>query len=207
MSQIYSFYTITAPNSIRPHSDFNITCNFSSDVANYVYDVQFIISGRDFSNKLVFLKNTNTQIKANEVHSVKIQLGELPIGNYKLKVQGFTDPLIDEEKLLQFKAKTQSTIIQTDKAMYKPGDNVKFRVLLFDAATKPTVIKDSLDIHITDSANNRIKQWAKQSVAQGVFKGELQLSSNPILGRWCLTAVIGEGVVSTKIFSYCSNLN
>jgi CD109 antigen len=202
----FSFYTITAPNSIRPHSDFNITCNFSSNDPNYVYDVQFIISGRDFSNKLAFLKNTAAQIKANEVHSVKIQLGELPIGNYKLKVQGFSDPLIDEEKMLQFKAKTQSTIIQMDKAMYKPGDKVQFRVLAFDAATKPLIIKENLNVFISDSADNRIKQWTKQSVAQGVFKGDLQLSSNPILGRWCLTAVVADGVVRMETFRYPKEL-
>jgi CD109 antigen len=198
-TQHCSFYTITAPNTIRPHSDFNITCHFSSNDPNFVYDVQFIISGLDSSNKLAFLKKTAAQIKANEVHSVKIQLSELPKGGYKLKVQGFSDPLIDEEKKLYLEAKTHSTIIQLDKAMYKPGDKVQFRVLFFDAATKPMVIKENLNIHISDKADNRIKQWTKQSVAHGVFKGELQLSSSPILGSWCLTAVVGDGKVRLQV--------
>jgi CD109 antigen len=194
--QLYSFYTITAPNTIRPHSDFNIICHFSSNEPNSVYGVQFIIIGLDYSSKkLAFIKSTAAKIKANEVHSIKIQLCELPKGNYKLKVQGFSDPPIDEEKELKFEAKTYSTIIQMDKSFYKPGDKVQFRVLAFDSATKPLIIKENLTVYISDDQGNRIKQWTKQSVAQGVFKGDLQLSSNPILGRWCLTAVVGDGKV------------
>jgi CD109 antigen len=160
-----------------------------------VYDVRFNLTGLNSSNKRVFFKNTTAQIKANEVHMVKIQLDELPKADYVLHVQSFSGPPIDEKKELYFVAKTHSTIIQLDKAVYKPGDKVQFRVLFFDAATKPMVIKENLNIHISDKAENRIKQWTKQSVAQGVFKGELQLSSSPILGSWCLTAVIGDGVV------------
>jgi CD109 antigen len=126
------------------------------------------------------------------------KLDEVPNGNYKLKIHGLAGLLVDEEKTLQYNAKTHSTIIQTDKSMYKPGDKVQFRVLFMDSETKPLAITEGLSVYILDNMGNRIVQWKDVVTPQGVFKADLQLSSNPVLGVWQIIAEL-KGVVSAKL--------
>lgn len=76
--------------------------------------------------------------------------------------------------------------VQTDKAVYKPGDTVRFRVLVLDPNTKPLPKVDTVKVHITDGKNNRIKQWNDAKLVKGVFESELALSSAPVLGNWMI---------------------
>jgi len=76
-----------------------------------------------------------------------------------------------------------SVLVQTDKAIYKPGDKVQFRVLILDSETKP-LPATSVEIYITDGKNNRIKQFDNIFFKKGVFKQSLKLSDEPVLGIW-----------------------
>ncbi len=50
-----------------------------------------------------------------------------------------------------------------------------------------------------DGKGNRIKQWNRVFTKQGVFASELQLSDQPVLGDWNITAVV-SGQSTSKIF-------
>lgn len=68
--------------------------------------------------------------------------------------------------------------------MYKPGDIVKFRVLILDSETKPAIIKGPLKVYIKDGKSNRLKQWLDAKTTKGVYTNEFQLSDSPVLGIW-----------------------
>ncbi|XP_052103757.1 CD109 antigen-like [Mytilus californianus] len=85
---------------------------------------------------------------------------------------------------IQATTKATSIFIQTDKAIYKPGDLVQFRVF----GTDPSLIvrNESLDMFIQDPKNNRVKQYLKVKPAFGVFAGSFQLSTLTNLGTWTI---------------------
>jgi CD109 antigen len=111
-------------------------------------------------------------------------LGLLRRADYKLKAEGISGLGFNNETSLNFISKSFSVLVQTDKAIYKPGDTIKFRVLALDANTKPLIVNKEMAIHITDAKGNRIKQWKDVSTAKGVYSNELELSSQPVLGDW-----------------------
>lgn len=69
-------------------------------------------------------------------------------GEYKLIATG--QNLNETETTLTLQTKTMSVFIQSDKAMYKPGDKVQFRVIVVDKNLNPATIKN-MDIYITVS--------------------------------------------------------
>lgn len=90
--------------------------------------------------------------------------------------------------------------IQTDKATYKPGDLVRYRVLFLDDQTRPAKLKNPVDIFINDAASNRIKQLKNVDLIHSVYTGEHQLSEFPALGDWDITVYENEKPVKTKKF-------
>lgn len=79
--------------------------------------------------------------------------------------------------------KKLSVLVQTDKAIYKPGDKVRFRIILVNGDLKPYIAK-TVEVFITDATSNRIKQYDSVSFVKGVADLELQLSEEPVIGIW-----------------------
>lgn len=111
--------------------------------------------------------------------------------------------------------------MQTDKAIYKPGDKVKYRVLILNPSLRP-VSTILMDVHFLvksniyrlicfqrvlfqnlllklrsvsqDGRGNRIKEWRKQSTSHGIFSSEFQLSEHPVLGTWNITVNVVDQI-------------
>ena len=83
--------------------------------------------------------------------------------------------------------KKYAVFVQTDKSVYKPSDNIKFRVMVLDAETRPFNF-EKIDIYITDGGDNRIKQYedVDKNFIKGVYQNELQLSDLPVMGLWSI---------------------
>lgn len=82
------------------------------------------------------------------------QIGSLEAGEYNFTAVGVGESgleLKNNVTTLTLQTKTKSTFIQTDKAMYKPGDKVQFRVIVVDRDLNPAKIKN-MDIFIKVSA-------------------------------------------------------
>jgi CD109 antigen len=99
---------------------------------------------------------------------------------------------------LSINAKKNSVLIQTDKAMYKPGDNVQFRVLVMDRDMKPAT-NANVAIFISDGAQNRVKQFDNIVFNKGVFENSMQLSELPVMGNWRINVKV-NGVDTVKQF-------
>lgn len=105
---------------------------------------------------------------------------------YELHISGKseTEIVFSNRTRLTFDSKRISVFIQTDKVIYKPKQEVKFRVLTLFSDLKP--YKTPVDIYIKDPKSNLIQQWLSQEGELGVVSKTFQLSSHPILGDWSI---------------------
>ncbi|XP_040839571.1 CD109 antigen isoform X1 [Ochotona curzoniae] len=125
-----------------------------------------------------------------------LTLPALPLNSaneiYELRVIGKAQnkTLFSNSTRLSFETKRISVFIQTDKPLYKPGQEVKFRVLTLFQDFKP--YKTSLTILLKDPKSNLIQQWLSQQNELGVVSKTFQLSSHPILGDWSIQVQVND---------------
>lgn len=195
-----SFYTIVAPEHVRPHLDYKVSVTLHNDVE----PVTMRLSIQDGAN---YKTEEEVTIKSNHTELVTLRIGELDLTKgYKFVAEGISGILFKNESNLKIESKNVSIFIQTDKAIYKPGETIKFRVLVLDAELKPATLKSDslLSIHVTDPEKNRIKQWLKVTPTKGVFTSEIQLSELPVQGTWQFEAQVGneKKTKTVDVFEY-----
>lgn len=100
---------------------------------------------------------------------------------------------------LHINRKQFSVFVQTDKSIYKPSDNVQFRVLVLDAETRP-LDTSNVEIYISDGADNRVKQFEKPQFNKGVYQNEMQLSDLPVMGTWKIHVKVNNAEGTEKKF-------
>lgn len=77
-----------------------------------------------------------------------LQIGELGPGSYNLTVRSTKGLEFFNTTKLDYVEKSHSVFIQTDKAIYKPGHTIQFRVVIVNPQLKPSVT-GSVDIYVT----------------------------------------------------------
>lgn len=78
--------------------------------------------------------------------------------SYKFVAEGVSGILFKNESSLRVQSKNASTFIYTDKAIYKPGETVKFRVLVLDWNLKPAKLdkENQINVYITVSFRDTV---------------------------------------------------
>jgi CD109 antigen len=115
-----------------------------------------------------------------------------------LEVTSLTPCLEFNEKIfLYHESYTFSVLIQTDKSVYKPGDFIKFRVLVLDFETRPIDVQATLTVAISDANQNRVQIWNDVSTCQGVYNNEFKLDTiNDLkLGLWQIEVEFKDKVI------------
>ncbi|XP_073402583.1 alpha-2-macroglobulin [Dendrobates tinctorius] len=77
--------------------------------------------------------------------------------------------------------------IQTDKPIYKPGQNVQFRIAALDE-TFHAVSEKFPVVYVEDPQRNRIAQWLDVETKKGIAQESFLLTSEPRLGTYKLVA-------------------
>lgn len=178
--QQQGYYTIVAPKVLRPNSEYHVAVStqFVSEPCEFVVTVggKQDVGSNFVTNQMITVEPYTTRI-------VKLEIGDLGTGVYKLIVKGQKGLVFENSTSVDYIHKSYSVFIQTDKAIYKPGHKVMFRAIVLNSHLKPSVT-GALDIFITDGKGNRVKQWKRALTTKGVFSGDLQLSESPVLGDW-----------------------
>ncbi|GIY49716.1 murinoglobulin-1 [Caerostris extrusa] len=90
-------------------------------------------------------------------------------------------------------------VIQTDKPLYQPGQEVKFRILKLDKKLKPSNDPDDLvNVYVEDPKGTRLFQFNKINLANGLAQREFPLSDEPNLGTWRITVSTKDDSESTS---------
>ncbi|XP_038106494.1 CD109 antigen isoform X5 [Culex quinquefasciatus] len=188
------FYSIVASNLLRPNSEYHVSVNN----LNIADTVRFRITLNN-TDTGVPVASEDVNLGPGESRLIPFSIGDIPQAEYGLTAEGLSGFTFRNETRITYQAKSFSVLVQTDKAIYKPGDTVRFRVLVLDPNTKPLQKVDTIKVHITDGKSNRIKQWSDAKLVKGVFESELALSSAPVLGRWMVNVEVLEKT-TTKEF-------
>lgn len=147
------YYTILAPKKFRPNSDFiaNLTIHDANCELNEPIVVRISIQDEDNDNG--YQIHHDVTMKPNATELVKIPVGNVSLdNNYKLVVKGMSGITLEREADLDLQTQTHTILIQTDKAIYKPNDCIRFRVLVLDSELKAAPINNNeLNIQIAVS--------------------------------------------------------
>ncbi|XP_042302267.1 CD109 antigen [Sceloporus undulatus] len=121
-------------------------------------------------------------------------------GPYDLLVKGYSEGqlLFSNRTTLSFEHKSFSVFLQTDKSVYKPGQDVKIRIVTLYPDLKP--FNTPVNIYIRDPRRNLIQQWMTQNGKLGKIAKQFKLSKHPVLGDWSLHVEV-NGQVHHQIFT------
>lgn len=144
----YRFYTIVAPENIRPYSDYRV----SVSVYNQTEPITIRLSINDEDDTIA---TKDVDIVSNETKLVALPIEELAVnGHIAFLAEGMSGIIFKNFTLLNVESKNYSLFIQTDKAIYKPGESIKFRILVLDFDLKPIELLDKwLKVFVTVNMN------------------------------------------------------
>ncbi|XP_075411003.1 CD109 antigen [Tenrec ecaudatus] len=185
-------FLVTAPGIIRPggnvtigvelleHSPSQVTVK--AEVLKMVSNLTIpVLEAEEVFEKGSFKTLVLPSLPLNSVNEI-----------YELHVTGRAEDeiLFSNRTLLSFETKRMSVFIQTDKPLYKPKQEVKFRVVTLFSDFRP--YKTALNIVIKDPKSNLIQQWLSEENNLGVVSKTFQLSSHPIFGDWSIQVQVND---------------
>ncbi|KAK0052968.1 thioester-containing protein 4, partial [Biomphalaria pfeifferi] len=187
-----SSYVVIAPSKVRANMDLTLSVN----ILNSTGDVTVVAS---------LLREQTPVVSATKVFqegspgTLNMKLpADLPSSTYTLNVKGSGGLTFDESENLNYNNKETSVFIQINKAIFKPGDIVNFRV--FGVYSDLKSYTDPIDISIYDANSNKIKQWLQVTPTNGVIAEGLTLSTQPVLGDWKISVEAGR-TKEEKVFT------
>ncbi|XP_063878057.1 CD109 antigen-like isoform X2 [Scylla paramamosain] len=182
-------YSVVAPRVLRPNQVFHVAV--SSHGTEGEVQVSAEVGGKQDSGNIILLRQI-ADLQPDSTQVLKFEIGDIGPGQYNLSVSGFGALTFRNTTELDYVHKSYSVFIQTDKTIYKPGDLMRFRVVVVNPLLRPFVT-GSVDIYVKDGAGNRVRQWKRVFTNRGVWSGELQLAEEPVLGDWNITVeVLGQ---------------
>lgn len=182
-------YFITAPSVFRPGQPFKLRVWLKDTVTDPVNITCGIL---DLKLKTVIASNSDTFANGS---SKEIAL-QVPYGvasttvTYSLSVNGTGGTNFSETKYVRFMEKGFSIYIQTDKAVYKPGQKVLMRI--FGVHPDLKLYTGNLTVDILDPNGNKMAHWVNVNSQSGVIKKEFLLSTQPVEGNWKISVTAAK---------------
>ena len=85
---------------------------------------------------------------------------------------------------------TKALFLETDKPIYKPGQDIHMRVLMLDPELKP--LSENVTVEVQDAKGTKVFKQQATTGGFGMAELEMPLSTEPNLGIWKLTARSGD---------------
>lgn len=96
---------------------------------------------------------------------------------------------------------SRNIFIQLDKPVYKPGDLVRFRVIVLDNNLK-LYHANNIDVNIIDALGNKLKVTDDLSGRErAVIVEKFQLADETVLGDWKVEVIVEKQKATTKTFA------
>ena len=128
----------------------------------------------------------NAQATIEGSGTVSIQVPRVSPGEYEIEVKGLGFRDLAQVRVVD----TKALFLETDKPIYKPGQDIHMRVLMLDPELKP--LSENVTVEVQDAKG--IKVFKQQGAADdfGMANLQMPLSTEPNLGVWKLTAISGD---------------
>ncbi|XP_041375995.1 CD109 antigen-like isoform X3 [Gigantopelta aegis] len=193
ISQAYGNYLVLGPTVFRPDSDYSVEVSIVG--ASGPVNVQVSLGQKGMTP--VASKTVN--IANDDANMVTLAIGSsVPDGTYELTVTGSGGLTFTNSTLVALKKMTHMILIQFDKAIYKPNQMVRIRVLSVDPENL-SLKKISTYLSISDESGNKLDELKNATSDTGVISWDYQLSDQPPLGTWKVLAK-NEGGEFEKTF-------
>ncbi|XP_011696887.1 PREDICTED: alpha-2-macroglobulin-like protein 1 isoform X2 [Wasmannia auropunctata] len=101
----------------------------------------------------------------------------------KIKFDKYPDYVVENEKEVYIEHDSLITFVETDKPVYKPGQDVNIRILTLKHDLKPWK-KTIPKVWIENPSEVRVAQWANVSTENGMAQIKFALSPEPTPGTW-----------------------
>lgn len=175
-------YTIVAPKKLRPNLEYHVSVSLHDALSAITMNVA--VSGPSDGGSYNRV-DRDIILNPRETQIINFDIGEWGAGKYNLTVVSRGSFRFENTTQLEYEHKSYSVFIQTDKAVYKPGQLVQFRVIVVNPYLSPSVT-GAIDMFVRDAKSNRIKQWKRVFTTRGIVSEQLQLSNDPVLGDWTI---------------------
>ncbi|XP_059841507.1 CD109 antigen isoform X1 [Hypanus sabinus] len=187
-------YVITAPRKLSTRLNMTFTiCILEGSQSPVTITARISDKGQNITSA------TDT-FHPGSIGKLVLPTEGLPENRYNLVVEGHGDQnlLFSESSSAEIIPERVSALIQTDKAMYKPGQTVKIRAICIYTDLKPYLGK--INILIYNPQGSVIQQWTDLETTLGVVSKEFLLSPNALQGSWEIRVTFNE-VIQKKTFS------
>uniref|UniRef100_A0A1A9VUW4 TEP1-F n=1 Tax=Glossina austeni TaxID=7395 RepID=A0A1A9VUW4_GLOAU len=185
-------YSIVAPRSIYSNRKYSVSVTLHDAGQSVTFNIG--ITGPSYNH------SKSVELSPKELKRIDFNVPELEKGIYQLVSKGIRGLYFENTTYLSVEYSRPNLYIQTDKAMYKPGDLVQYRILILDENFRPLKSDRSLGIAIKDAANNLVKDIKNAENIKGVFSDKLQLTVQPVLGLWIIEVSLSDHLEKTKEF-------
>ncbi|CAN7984390.1 unnamed protein product, partial [Ixodes hexagonus] len=179
-SSLHSGYIFTAPKVLRSETEalFRLTL---TDVKE---DGKVTVRLLKYNNDSIVLAEQEYDVKNGESTFLPFNVPKKLDSQAKIEVNGtFGSYVFGDRKEIDFQKSKNNVLIQSDKALYKPGQKVQFRVLPINNELKP-VTDVQATIYVTSPGDVRIAQWNNVTFEKGIVQRDFKLTEEPELGLW-----------------------
>ena len=116
---------------------------------------------------------------------------ELSSGSYTLRIAGGAgDTAFADSGRIRVEPPPALLFLETDKPIYRPGQQIRIRALRLDDNLKP--MPGPVTIEIQDAKGIKVYRQIRDADEFGIVNASLPLSTEPNLGVWKATAKSGE---------------
>ena len=145
MTNAKGTYTLIAPAKLRPNSNYHVSISLHPTANESMYfDLKVSISG----DNQYHTANASATLRPGETRILPFEIGAWRGNKCQLTLVGKgRDTTIRNKADLEFEPKSCSVFIQTDKAIYKPGQTILFRLIVVNSALLP-VTNGTFDIYV-----------------------------------------------------------
>ena len=150
------------------------------------------VKGFNYSGKTFDDRDTNAIAKLPE---------DIEPGDYKLAVKTSSIFIrkIDYANINIEKASTRNMVISLDKGIYKPGDTVRYRVMVVSRKNQTPIESDDVTVNIFDGNGNKVYSVEGKSTEYGIVSGTFTLADEVNSGNYKIS-VDCSGQTEEKVF-------